>query len=255
MSLLSVRNITKTFPVESGVLRRKIGFIRALNNVSFSIHPGSVLGVVGESGSGKTTLGKAVCRFFKLDSGRVFIEDRNIDLYSRLELSSKVQMIFQDPFASLNPKLTIGTIIEEASDVEGKKEREKLIKDTLGMVGLPSNILLSYPHQFSGGQRQRIALARALVKKPKIVIADEPLSSLDISIQNQLLNLFMKLKEKHLVSFIFISHDLVTTSNLADYLIVMKDGEIVEEGPTETIILFPQNSYTRNLISAVPDIK
>jgi ABC-type glutathione transport system ATPase component len=252
MSLLQVRNLYKTFPVEGGVFRRKAGEVAALNNVSLSLHEGKVIGIVGESGSGKTTLGKILCGLYRPDNGKVFIDDRNIELYKKKELASKVQMIFQDPFASLNPKLTIGTMLSEA--VAERDGKNKTVENILDLVGLPRDILASYPHQFSGGQRQRIALARALIRKPKIIIADEPLSSLDISIQNQLLNVFIELKEKHLVSFIFISHDLVTAGNLADYIVVMKDGRIVEEGPASMVILSPQNEYTRKLISAVPVI-
>lgn len=254
MNILEAKKLYKTFPVEGGIFRRKIGEVRALNNLSISLEPGQVLGVVGESGSGKTTLGKVLCKLHTPEQGSISIEGKDINLYSRLDLSNKIQMIFQDPFASLNPKLTIGTILGEASNAKDQQSRKQIITDTLETVGLPENIISSYPHQFSGGQRQRIALARALIRQPKIIIADEPLSSLDISIQNQLLNLFVKLKEKHLISFVFISHDLVTTSNLADYLIVMQNGSVVEEGPIKELIQLPSDPYTKNLISAVPQI-
>lgn len=254
MGLLTVKNITKNFAIEKGLFRKKSGAISALNNVSFSLDHGKVVGVVGESGSGKTTLGKTVCRLILPDKGEVLINDVNINSLSRYELAGKVQMIFQDPFASLNPKLTIGTILSEAILNKKKDERNNMIFETLKTVGLPENTVSCYPHQFSGGQRQRIALARALMRHPDIIVADEPLSSLDISIQNQLLNLLIELKDKNKLSFIFVSHDLVTASNLADYILVMKNGYVVEEGPTKSVISSPKESYTENLISAVPQI-
>jgi ABC-type oligopeptide transport system ATPase subunit len=255
MSLLEIKNISKNFMVESGLFRKMTGAVRALDNVSLKLDTGAVLGIVGESGSGKTTLGRIICRLITPDNGSIIIDGKNIDDYSRLELAGKVQMVFQDPFASLNPKLTIGTMLYEAAGVADKERCGERVQEILAAVGLKENVLGSYPHQFSGGQRQRIALARALVRKPQLIIADEPLSSLDISTQNQMLNLFVELKQKYALAFVFISHDLVTASNLADYLIVMKEGRVIEQGVTAEVLSSPKQDYTKNLLSAVPMIE
>ena len=252
MNILSAKNLTKTFAVESGIFLKTVGRVRALDDVTFDVEEGKVLGIIGESGSGKTTLARVLCRLIEPDSGEIFIEGRNTDFYSRRELSRHVQLIFQDPFASLNPKLTINTILSEAIDEDANKR--KTIIEALQTVGMPGDILHSYPHQFSGGQRQRIAIARALLKKPKIIIADEPLSSLDVSIQSQILRLFKKLKEKFNLTFIFISHDIITTAIFADYVIVMKNGKIIEQGQKISILKSPENEYTKKLISSVPTL-
>ena len=251
MSILSVNKLNKDFPVETGFFLRKTGVVRALDDISFELEAGKVLGIIGESGSGKTTLARVLCRLVSPDSGNVLIDGLNVNDYSRQELSRHIQMIFQDPFASLNPKLSVGTILSEAIDLKtGDIARQ--LRNILRTVGMPDDILHSYPHQFSGGQRQRIAIARALLKKPRIIVADEPLSSLDISMQSQVLGLFKELKDKLGLTFIFISHDIVTTASFADYVIVMKNGKIMEQGTTSHVIRSPENVYTRKLISAVP---
>ena len=251
MNLLSINNLNKEFRIETGFFRRRTGSVRALDDVSFELEAGSVIGIIGESGSGKTTLARVLCNLTPADSGTVMVEGRDINDYSRRELSRHIQMIFQDPFSSLNPKLSIGTILSEALDpAVGNTSAQ--VRDMLRTVGMPDDILRSYPHQFSGGQRQRIAIARCLLKRPRIVIADEPLSSLDVTIQSQILVLFKELKDKFGLTFIFISHDIVTTVSFADYVIVMKNGKIVEMGKVRQIITTPQNIYTKNLISAVP---
>ena len=251
MSLLSVDKINKEFSIETGFLLRKTGTVHALENVSFELEAGSVLGIIGESGSGKTTLARVLCKLVSPDSGSVFISGRNINDYSRQELSRHIQLIFQDPFASLNPKLSVGTLLSEAIDLK-TDDTSGQVREMLRTVGMPDDILRSYPHQFSGGQRQRIAIARALLKKPKIIVADEPLSSLDITIQSQILGLFKELKGRFGLTFIFISHDIVTTASFADYVIVMKNGKIMERGAVKKVISSPENIYTKNLISAVP---
>ncbi len=253
MTILLIKNLTKIFSIDSGVFLKKTGDIRALDNVSFELEEGRVLGIIGESGSGKTTLAKILCKLISPDSGEVLFSGRNIKEFSRQEFSSKIQMIFQDPFASLNPKLTIKTILSEA--IDNNTDKHKKIIETLKTVNMPENILYSYPHQFSGGQRQRIAIARALLKNPRIIIADEPLSSLDTTIQSQILRLFIELKERFGLTFIFISHDIATTANFADYVIVMKNGRIVERGETRSIISAPQQDYTKRLMSAVPKLQ
>ena len=248
MSLLEVKNISKSFDLQKGFFSGEAEKLTALDGVSIRLEEGGFAGILGESGSGKTTLGKIICRLLKPGGGEVFIEDRNLNEYSRLELSTKIQMIFQDPFASLNPKLTLRTILSEAAP--GRPISD--IEDILSIVGLPGDILALYPHHFSGGQRQRIAIALALLKRPKIIVADEPLSSLDISIQAQILGLFIKLKDNMGISFVFISHDIVTASNIADYFYIMKRGKIVEEGAAVKVLTSPVTDYTRNLLSAVP---
>jgi ABC-type microcin C transport system duplicated ATPase subunit YejF len=184
----------------------------------------------------------------------VAIEGRSLDSYAPLELASKIQMIFQDPFMSLNPKLSVGTMLTEAAFHLPKKERRELVNGTLRAVGLEESAAAQYPHQFSGGQRQRIAIARALIKRPKIIVADEPLSALDLTIQNQLLDLFAGLKKEFNVSFVFISHDLAVTGEISDYLIVMQNGKIVEKGTTAEVMSSPGQEYTKRLLAAVPRI-
>ncbi|MFC1501207.1 ABC transporter ATP-binding protein [Elusimicrobiota bacterium] len=255
MTILTVNNITKDFELERGFFQKKTGFVRALDDVSFKLDSGEIIGIIGESGSGKTTLGKIICKLIEPDSGTIYIEEKNLKKFNRKELSDKVQMIFQNPFASLNPKLTVGTMLFEAVLGLSRAEKKKRIRENLKVVGLSDAILPSYPHQFSGGQRQRIAIARALMKKPEVIVADEPLSSLDVTIQNQLLSLFKKLKDEYSVSLIYISHDLVSTANIADTILVMKEGKIVESGKSEKILRSPNQSYTRNLISSVPQVK
>jgi ABC-type glutathione transport system ATPase component len=252
LKILEAANLCKSFDIESGLLRSKIGCVRALDNVSLSVEHGKVLGIVGESGSGKSTLARIICGLIPADSGSVLIDGKDILGYGRRALADKVQMVFQDPFASLNPKLSVGTILREA--LRDRADSGPVI-ETLKLVGLPPDILSLYPHQFSGGQRQRIALARSVIRRPEIIIADEPLSSLDISIQSQLLDLFLELKTKLSTTFVFISHDIVTTANFADFVIVMKDGKIVEQGETGPIMERPSQDYTRALLSSVPKLQ
>lgn len=253
MTILKVDNISKSFSVEGGIFKKKIGAVHALDGVSFELSTGTAIGIVGESGSGKSTLAKVICRRYAPDKGDIILDGKNLTLYSRYELADKVQMVFQDPFASLNPKLSIGTVLGECAHKSlDNSARTKLIIDTLRLVGMPSNILHDYPHQFSGGQRQRIAIARSLIRKPEILIADEPLSSLDISTQSQLLELFIKLKKELSLSFLFISHDIAAAGVISDSIIVMKEGKIVERGATREILSNAKNEYTKNLLSAVP---
>jgi ABC-type oligopeptide transport system ATPase subunit len=252
MSTLTVNNISKTFNIERGFFKTTNSSLKALDGVSISVKKGSILGVVGESGSGKTTLGKAIVRLLHPEAGVITIDGVDINSFSRKDYSKKVQMIFQDPFSSLNPKLDIQTSLSEASDLADPDETYEVVLKTLGNVGLDKSVLISYPHQFSGGQRQRIALARALMKKPDFIIADEPLSSLDVSIGNQLLNLFLDLKCSGETTFVFISHDIAATSSISDYIVVMKNGRIVEQGETTEVIGAPKEDYTKNLIAAVP---
>lgn len=261
-SLLEVKNLHKTFPILHGVFRKKIGEVWAVKNCSFAVQQGEVLGIVGESGSGKTTLGRIAAGFLAADSGEVLWEEKDIRTMARADIAQQVQMIFQDPFASLNPKLSIGTILAEAVWIRHKTAGEKLsheqrkdeVKNLLSTVGMPTDILWDYPHQFSGGQRQRIGIARALAMRPKLIVADEPVSSLDLSIQAQILNLLMDLKEQFHLSFLFISHDLAVVNAVSNRILVMREGEIVEQGTVEDILQHPQKTYTQTLLAAVPAI-
>jgi ABC-type dipeptide/oligopeptide/nickel transport system ATPase subunit len=252
MTTLTVENLSKTF-IEEKQLFGVPGFsVRALQNVSISIPEGKILGLVGESGSGKSTLAKIVCRYFEPDEGSVSIYGKPLESYSRKELSHTVQMIFQDPYSSLNPRLNIETILNEAVLDFNNKLRLEKITSGLKAVGLESSALRLYPHQFSGGQRQRIAIARALLKEPKLLIADEPLSSLDLTIQSQILDLFLELRNKYNIAILFISHDIATTASLCDYIAVLKGGVLIEYGSTNDIITSPKGEYTKQLLAAVP---
>jgi len=256
--LLEARAITKTFSIgrQMGPSRRRI--VRALNTVSLTLDTGTVLGIGGESGSGKSTLGRILARIIRQDSGIVLIDGTPAESRTRQVYARAVQMVFQDPYSSLNPKLSIGTMLGEAIAMgswelrlSGKQRIEK-IRYVLSTVGMPDNILSDYPHQFSGGQKQRLALARALALQPRVLIADEILSALDVSIQSQMLNLLFDLKEAFNLSIIFITHDLAVMSAIADTLIIMKDGAVVEEGPAVEVLGRPREDYTRALVRAVP---
>jgi peptide/nickel transport system ATP-binding protein len=253
MNILSINEISKTYLGEKPLFSSSAAYaVRALDNVSLSVGSGAIMGLVGESGSGKSTLGKLVCKYFEADSGTISLCGKPLKDYSRQELSHTVQMVFQDPYSSLNPRLNISTILTEAILEINRNERAAKMAAALVSVGLETSALKLYPHQFSGGQRQRIAIARALLKEPRLIIADEPLSSLDVTIQNQILELFKELRLKHNVSILFISHDIATTATLCENITVLKDGKIVESGLTNDIITKPLEEYTKKLIAAVP---
>ncbi len=251
MALLEAAHLTVRYQTGQSLFRKPAA-VTALDDVSLSLDRGKATAVIGESGSGKTTLGRALCRLLSPETGTVLIDGKDIRECSRQELSRRIQMVFQDPFASLNPRLSIGTMLEEAAGDHPSDKRAAIVRETLTTVGLSADIIPLYPHQFSGGQRQRIAIARALIKQPDIIVADEPLSSLDISIQNQLLQLFVSLKKERGIAFVFISHDLVTAGILADHIIVMKDGRVVEEGTPGRILGAPEHPYTQRLRAAIP---
>jgi ABC-type glutathione transport system ATPase component len=261
MSLLTVKNVAKIYPVEGGVLRRKIGLLPALKGVDVDVPAGASIGLVGESGSGKTTLGKIIARHLQADGGELLWESRPAAEFTRRDWAGRVQMVFQDPAASLNPKLMIRTQLSEALEVRrlldgkpapGRAAREEALAALLSDVGLTAEALGRHPHQFSGGQRQRLAIARALAVKPRLLVADEPVSSLDLSVQAQILNLLMDLKKRLGLTFIIISHDLAVVSRLADRIAVMKAGAIVESGATDDVLSRPAHDYTRKLLGAVP---
>lgn len=208
------------------------------------------MGIVGESGSGKTTLAKILAGFIQADSGTVFFNDLNLLNMDRKNRAKHVQMVFQDPFSSLNPKLILKTQIFEAISDNKERNAQQLMDD----VGLPHSFLGRYPHQLSGGQRQRFAIARALAAQPNILLADEPVSSLDLAIQAQIINLLNNIRQKRNITMVVISHDLAVVANMCEHVLVMKDGEMMELGPINDVLFKPQNSYTKKLLEAVPTI-
>ena len=233
---------------------------RAVNNVSFQMKRGEVFAIAGESGCGKSTLAKALIRLIKPAEGEIYFEGKNINSLNRHEVKEfirSIQMVFQNPYHSLNPKMKIYDILKESLDINTKltnQEKQKRIEEVIADVGLPKSALQNYPHEFSGGQRQRIAIARALILNSKVIIADEPVSALDASIQAQILNLLNDLKSKYNLTIIFISHDLRVIHYLADKVAIMYLGELQEIGTTEDIFLDPKHPYTRTLLEAIPEI-
>jgi peptide/nickel transport system ATP-binding protein len=261
--LLQVKNLRKLFPIRKGLLRRKIGQIRAVDGVSFHVQQGETLSLVGESGCGKTTTARCVLRAVKPTSGEILFytdEDAVIDVssLSRRELRplrNQMQMIFQDPVSSLNPRMTLFDIIGEPLLVNGMRERQQRIdrvEELLRLVGLPPEYLQRFPHAFSGGQRQRIGIARALALNPRLVVADEPVSALDVSVQAQILNLMLELQEQFGLTYLFVAHDLSVVKHFSDRVAVMYVGKIVEMAPSEKLFNAPAHPYTEALLSAVP---
>ena len=257
-TLLEVEGLDLHFPIRGGVLQRPIGQVYAVNDVSFTLEAGETLGIVGESGCGKTTLGRALVRLYEPTAGSVRFEGtdvRHLAGDSLKELRANMQMVFQDPYTSLNPRLTVERALEETlvlHGVKSKEERRARVRRLVETVGLRVSDLPKYPHEFSGGQRQRIGIARALVLEPKLVIADEPVSALDVSIQSQVLNLLMDLQAEHGLTYIFISHDLTVVKYISDRVGVMYLGRIVELADSAAIYSAPRHPYTRALLAAVP---
>ncbi len=257
--LLEVENLKVHFPVKEGVFSRAKRYCKAVDDVSFSIMPGETLGLVGESGCGKSTLGKAICRLLKPTSGRVRFDGQNIELMGKSELRPlrrDMQIIFQDPAESLNSRHTIGEILEEPFVIQkigNAIERRQKVKGLLDKVGLPQSSTEKYPFEFSGGQRQRIGIARAISLEPKLIICDEPVSALDVSVQSQILNLLMDLQEEMNISYLFIAHDLSVVRVISDRVGVMYLGKFVELADGEELFRNPVHEYTKALISAIPD--
>ena len=260
--ILRVKSLKKYFPIEKGLLRRTVGYVKAVDDVSFEIAKGEVLGLVGESGCGKTTLGRCILRAIDPTSGEVILrthEDDTVDI-TQLDkkqlraLRKEMQLVFQDPFSSLSPRMTVLDIIGEPLWAQGLRGKalESRVRELAALVGLNTGHLNRYPNAFSGGQRQRIGIARALATNPNLIVADEPVSALDVSIQAQILNLLQDLQEKLGLTYLFIAHDLSVVEHIADRVAVMYVGKIIELAETEALYLSPQHPYTEALLSAVP---
>jgi oligopeptide transport system ATP-binding protein len=257
-SLVEVKNLKKFFPVQSNFFTRGKGFVQALVEVNLAIRRGETLGLVGESGCGKSTLGRLILRLEEPTAGQIFFEGENILQYDRekmRQLRRQMQIIFQDPYSSLNPRSTVGAIIEEPLIIHGlgtQKERKERVRQLMDVVGLRPEHMNRYPHEFSGGQRQRVGIARALALNPKLIIADEPVSALDVSIQAQVLNLLANLQEEFHLTYLFIAHDLSVVEHISDRVAVMHLGRIAELAASEGLYRRPLHPYTQALLSANP---
>jgi len=256
--LLDVRNLKTYYPVMGGLLRRRVAWVKAVDDVSFAVRRGETLGLVGESGCGKTTIGRSIIRLLKPLSGEVIFDGKDILKLPRDQMKRArrdLQIIFQDPYASLNPRMPVGDIVGEGLMVHGiknRKEREETVQHYLSVVGLRREYVRRYPHEFSGGQRQRIGIARALALRPKFVVADEPVSALDVSIQSQVLNLLKDLQKEFGLTYLFIAHDLSVVEYISDRVGVMYLGKMVELATAEELYANPRMPYTQALLSAIP---
>jgi oligopeptide/dipeptide ABC transporter ATP-binding protein len=256
--VLEVSDLKKHFPVKKGLLRRTVGHVYAVDGITFTIAEGETLGLVGESGCGKTTAGRAVLRLIEPTSGSVKVEGKEITGLSKVDMRPyrrEMQIVFQDPFSSLNPRMTAGDIVGEplqVHGVSGRKDRQERVAALFERVGLRPAQMANYPHQFSGGQRQRIGIARALALGPKLIVGDEPVSALDVSIQAQVINLLQDLQRERRLSYLFISHNLAVVEHISHRIAVMYLGRIVEYADTRAIFTRAQHPYTEALLSAVP---
>ncbi|MGM9988351.1 MAG: ABC transporter ATP-binding protein [Bacillaceae bacterium] len=261
MTLLKVNRLKVYFPIRGGIFGAVQDYVRAVDDVSFELQPGETYGLVGESGSGKSTTGKAILRLEKATSGSVLFDNKDLLKVNRQEMRKyrkDIQMIFQDPYSSLNPKKRVLDLVAEPLrnyERLSPDEEKRKVMYFLERVGISSQNMYKYPHEFSGGQRQRIGIARALTLNPKLIVADEPVSALDVSVQAQVLNFLQDLQEEFNLSYLFIGHDLGVIRHLCDRVGVMFRGRMVEEGQTEDILTNPQHIYTKRLVAAIPDIR
>ncbi|APO43110.1 ATP-binding cassette domain-containing protein [Paenibacillus sp. FSL R7-0198] len=259
MALLEVEGLKIHFPIRGGLLKREIGSVKAVDDVSFSIEQGQTYGLVGESGSGKTTTGRAIIGLNHVTDGKILFNGKNLATERRKnrQLQRDVQMIFQDPYSSLNPKKRVIDIIAEPFRNYERltaTEEKRQVRELLEKVGLSPESIYKYPHEFSGGQRQRIGIARAIALKPKLIIADEPVSALDVSVQAQVLNFMQEIQKELNLTYLFISHDLGIIRHMCDQIGIMYKGRYVEQGTTNDIFENPQHIYTKRLIAAIPDM-
>ncbi len=259
-NLIEIKNVFKTYESKNFLLGQKQEAIHALKDVSLDIKRGEIVGLVGESGSGKSTLGNCILKLLDINSGKILYKGKNIKDFSKQETKEfrkKTGLIFQNPYSSLNPKMKIKEILTEpliVHNIQNKKRRIVMLNNIIKLTGLNTDDLERYPHEFSGGQRQRIAIARALILKPEFIVADEPISALDVSIQAQIINLLIDLKEKFNLTYLFISHDLNVVKYLCSKIAIMYRGEIVETGTTEEIFNNPKHKYTKLLLDSIPEI-
>lgn len=257
--LLKVKDLKKYFPVTAGLFRREVGAVKAVDGVDFTLHAGEVLGIVGESGCGKSTLGRSAIRLIEPTAGEISFAGQNLmglNKQSLKEMRKQLQIVFQDPYASLNPRKSILEAIGEAMSYHGlvknKNEQKERVAEILDLVGLSPDIMNRYPHQFSGGQQQRICIGRAIALNPRLIVLDEAVSALDVSVQAQILNLLVDLKNRLGLSYLFISHDLSIVRHICDRVIVLYLGKVMESAATEELFTNPKHPYTQALLSAVP---
>lgn len=257
-NLLEVNDLKMHFPVRGGITMKQVGSVKAVDGVSFTVQPGETLGLVGESGCGKSTLGKCLVRLYEPTAGQIALEGKDITSLSQASLRplrKDIQMMFQDPAESLNSRFSVRQIVREPLDIQNvgsRKERDQIVEDLLEKVGLPRSAADKFPFEFSGGQRQRIGVARAIALNPKMLVLDEPVSALDVSVQSQVLNLLVELQKELNMAYIFIAHDLAVVKHISDRVAVMYLGKIVELADSDVIYNSPRHGYTKALLSAIP---